>query len=136
VVAVASHTIPVVAAAIHTPAVDGVANHTIAAAAVTMAVANDTGVVVYMVSPIVDLMRNIGMWWFNPGDWYWISVNWAGADHGAVYLMPNPVNQGTDVEVTEYAKEWNNRGEFNYWINVRNTSGIGTNVTIDGQDFP
>jgi hypothetical protein len=60
------------------------------------------------------VFRNIGMWWFNPGDWYWIGVTWGTNDHGAVYLMPNPVNQGVTLHVTGYAKERNASGQVNY----------------------
>jgi hypothetical protein len=50
--------------------------------------------------------------------------------------MPNPVNQGVTLHVTGYAKERNASGQVNYIINVHNVSGVGTNITIDGNDFP
>jgi hypothetical protein len=76
-----------------------------------------------------------GTFWFNPNDWYWIGANWGTSDRGAVYLMANPVNQGAEVQVTDYSKERNTSGVVWYWILVHNISGIGTNVNIDGNVF-
>lgn len=75
----------------------------------------------------------------NPGQSGWISITYNDTnDHGAIYMMANPVDAGNvaSLRTDNYNKSnqqdpWSLRpGQRSYWINCTCIGNLGTRVSM------
>jgi hypothetical protein len=77
----------------------------------------------------------------NPGHSGWISITYNDQnDHGAIYMMANPVDAQGSLRTDNYNKRRElesvgyhssqNDGQRSYWINCTNIGPLGTRVSM------